>query len=278
MVMKKIIKSFIIVSAALCLASCSLFELDNFDSPAETLKGKFIDSEGNLVATDPSEGTNIRLTELSYLDKHPDAILGYGPYLQAKIDGSYQDTKIFKGRYELYPYGAFMPFILKTADNDTVFNRCPVIEIKGVKEVDFTVTPFLYVTIDESSISASNGKIEMDIIVKRGVSKDDFRNEIVPAGNYSDTFLNVKDIQLYVGYSPYVGRGSSVDIWSNHITFSGDEFETSSDYGFGKPIHIQSIGSISANRKIYFRAAARMNYEIEGAVRYNYSQTVEWQF
>ena len=63
----------------LTLTSCSLFKIDTFDAPDRTLEGVFYDEDGNLVPNHPGLGTRIRLLELSYKEKHPDAVLSYGP-------------------------------------------------------------------------------------------------------------------------------------------------------------------------------------------------------
>ncbi len=269
---------YFLMCLCLTLTSCSLFKIDTFDAPDRTLEGGFYDEDGNLVPNDPGLGTRIRLLELSYKEKHPDAVLSYGPYLNVKIDGTYKNSKLFAGKYEVYPYGAFMPYILKTADNDTIYNKCPIVEIVGKEtRLDFEVQPFLKIEIDESSLSESNGQISCDVYITRGVSKDEFRDVISQAGNYSENFTNVKDLQLYVSYSPYVGNSDNIDKWSNYMEFAGDEFESSSKYGFGKPIKMVTKGNIPSNRKLYLRAAARINYDIEGSKRYNFSNTVEWQ-
>jgi len=276
-IMRKIILP--LICACVALSSCSLFKIDTFDAPDRTLEGSFFDPDGNLVTTDPALGSTIRLLELSYKKKHPTAVLSYGPYLSVKSDGTYKNSKLFKGTYEVYPYGAFMPYILKTADNDTVYNHCPIIDIvKKETKLDFEVQPFLYIEIDESSLSESNGQVTCDVYIRRGVSKEEFKEVISKAGNYSENFTNVKDLQLYVSYSPYVGVSDNIDKWSNYIEFAGDEFETSLKYGFDKPIKMVTKGNIAANRKVFLRAAARINYDIEGSKRYNLSNVVEWQF
>lgn len=63
--MKKI-AYFIILVALLSVSSCSMFELDNYEAPKETLQGVVVDAAtGEPVLTDQgSEGIRVRLTEL----------------------------------------------------------------------------------------------------------------------------------------------------------------------------------------------------------------------
>jgi|GEM_PF-6968791 hypothetical protein len=59
-------------------SACSLFEIDNFDAPEETITGKIVDIEtGEPVLTEQNvRGIRIRLTELSWGENvtyNPDA-------------------------------------------------------------------------------------------------------------------------------------------------------------------------------------------------------------
>ena len=44
-----------IAAGMLSMNSCAFFELDNYDEPSETLKGRVIDMEGNPVC--PADGS-----------------------------------------------------------------------------------------------------------------------------------------------------------------------------------------------------------------------------
>lgn len=64
-------------AALLMLSSCSMFEIDNYDAPEETIRGEVVDVKtGNPVLTDQgSEGIRVRLTELSWgpnVEHNPD--------------------------------------------------------------------------------------------------------------------------------------------------------------------------------------------------------------
>ena len=55
--------------ASMSLVSCDLFEMDNYESPSETIHGAVVDAEtGDSIRTDQgSEGIRVRLTQLDYL-------------------------------------------------------------------------------------------------------------------------------------------------------------------------------------------------------------------
>ena len=59
----KQIKIFGMFAALLMFSSCSMFEIDNYDEPEETIQGEVVDvATGNPVLTDQgSEGIRVRL-------------------------------------------------------------------------------------------------------------------------------------------------------------------------------------------------------------------------
>ena len=83
--MKKTI-FYSLFSALFMLTSCSMFEIDNYEEPAETIWGEVVDeATGKRVLTDQgSEGIRVRLTELSWGDNvqhNPDFLLYDGRYI-----------------------------------------------------------------------------------------------------------------------------------------------------------------------------------------------------
>lgn len=88
----------------LSLSSCDLFELDNYDAPEETIWGEVVDvATGERVLTDQgSEGIRVRLTELSWGDN-----VEHNPDFFCMPNGTFQNTKIFKGHYYVRIDGAF---------------------------------------------------------------------------------------------------------------------------------------------------------------------------
>lgn len=130
--MKKIL--YLTLGATLLfLASCH--KVDNWSEPGSRLYGNVIDSyTGTNLAMDNNDW-QIRIWDKTWEVMHPGAVAQYQS-LAVKMDGSYNNTKLFPGTYYMLPYdGPFWP-----ADT-----------IKGVvlgKETqqDFTVIPYLQVT------------------------------------------------------------------------------------------------------------------------------------
>jgi hypothetical protein len=267
--MKKV-SIYILSVALLSFTSCSLFELDNYEEPAETLQGEVVDvATGDPVLTDQgSEGIRVRLTEISYGDN-----VTPNPDFYCMPDGTFQNTKLFKGTYNIRIDGPFIPLLREDDRGVPLADETQTVDIEGVKDVKFEVQPFLKVEwVGEPEIV--NGKVKAQVRVTRGVSEDDFRSKVEPMGGYSSSFLNVTDIQLFVSYSSTVGYRARDERWSNKIEYSGTAFNSL----LGQTITIESNGTIPSGRVVFIRAAARINYDTpkgSGTRRWNYNEAVQ---
>lgn len=266
--MKKIV-FYSLMCALLSFSSCDLFKMDNYEEPAETLEGEVVDvATGERVLTDQgSEGIRVRLTELSWGDN-----VTHNPDFYCMPDGSFRNTKLFKGNYNIRIDGPFIPLI-REASGILLADETKTMDIKGTTKVKFEVQPFLKVEwIEEPTVT--NGKIKAKVRVTRGVSEEDFRAKIEPMGSYNNSFLNMTDIQLFVSYSSTVGYRARDERWSNQIEYTGSAFNSL----FGQTITIESKGTIPAGRTVFIRAAARINYDTplgSGTRRWNYNEPME---
>ncbi|WP_224996274.1 DUF3823 domain-containing protein [Cesiribacter sp. SM1] len=261
---------YILSLALFSFTSCSLFEMDNIDAPAETLQGEVVDAEtGEPVLTDQgSEGIRVRLTELSWGEN-----VTPNPDFFAKPDGTFQNTKLFKGTYNVRIDGPFIPLLREDDRGVPLADETHTVEINGLTKVRFEVQPFLKVGwVGEPQVI--NGKIRAQVRVTRGVSEEGFRSKIEPMGGYSNSFLNVTDIQLFVSYSSTVGYRARDERWSNQIEYSGSAFNSL----LGETIIIESNGTIPSGRVVFIRAAARINYDTpkgSGIRRWNYNAPMQ---
>src|SRR6185312_810555 len=198
--------------------SCT--KIDNYDEPGETLKGTVVDvATGDPVLTDQgSEGTRIRMRELSWTASTPENLDFF-----CMKEGIFQNTKVFKGNYNLRVDGAFIPIVRVNTDGDTLVDESKTLDIKGVTDVKFEVQPFLKVAW-QGTPTVTDGKITATVIVTRGVSEADFKTKIEPMGNYSDDFLNVTDVRLFVSQVPYVGFREWDNRYTTTMEYSGDSF------------------------------------------------------
>jgi hypothetical protein len=267
--MKKV-SFYIIMFALLSFTSCSLFELDNYPEPAETLQGEVVNVEtGEPVLTDQgSEGIRVRLTELSYSDNATP-----NPDLFCMPDGKFQNTKLFRGTYNIRIDGPFIPLLREDDRGVPLADETQTVDIQGTTNVRFEVQPFLRVEwVGEPTVV--NGKIRAQVRVSRAVSEDDFRAKIEPMGGYSNSFLNVTDIQLFVSYSSTVGYRARDERWSSQLEYSGTAFNSL----LGEIITIESNGTIPSGKVVYIRAAARINYDTpkgSGTRRWNYNEPAQ---
>ena len=267
--MKKI-SFYILLFTAFSLSSCELFELDNYEAPAETLQGEVVDAEtGEPVLTDQgSEGIRVRLTEVSWGDNAT-----WNPDFFCMPDGTFQNTKLFKGTYNVRIDGPFIPLVREDDRGVPLADETQTVNIEGITKVKFEVQPFLKVEwIGEPTVS--NGKVKAQMRVTRAVSEEEFSSKIEPMGGYSNSFLNVTDVQLFVSYSSTVGYRARDERWSSEIAYSGSEFNAL----LGETITIESNGTISSGKVVIVRAAARINYDTprgSGTRRWNYNEPVQ---
>ena len=262
--MKTIFYSMLFFLAACSFSSC---EIDNYDEPQETLKGRVVDTvTGELVLTDQgSEGTRIRLRELSWTEtKVPDNF-----DFNCMKEGIFQNTKVFSGHYNVRIDGAFIPLLRTTSAGDTIADESKYIDIKGITEVEFKVQPFLKLEWIGTPV-INGGKITAVVKVTRAVSPADFKAKIEPMGGYNDNFLNVTDVRLFVSEVAYVGYRDWDNRYTTQISYDGNAF----DALLGVPITITTTGVIPAGRTVFIRAAARINYATENIKRHNYNAAV----
>lgn len=242
-------------------------EIDNYDLPEETLKGKVVDvATGEPVLTDQgSEGIRVRLRELSWTET---AVADNFDFFCMK-EGIFQNTKIFKGHYNVRIDGPFIPVLRMNSSGDTIADETKYVDIKGITEVEFKVQPFLKIEwVGEPTVS--NGQVTAKVKVTRAVSPADFKAKIEPMGGYNDNMLNVTDVRLFVSQVPFVGYREWDNRYSAQVNFSNNSF----DAQLGQTITITSNGVIPAGRTVFVRAAARINYATENIKRYNYNEAV----
>jgi hypothetical protein len=266
--MKKI--SYILSIALFSFTSCSLFEIDNKEVPAETIQGEVVDVEtGEPVLTDQgSEGIRVRLTEDSWGEN-----VTTNPDFFCMPDGTFQNTKLFKGTYHIRIDGPFIPLMREDERGVPLADESQIVNISGVTKVKFEVQPFLKIEwVDEPEVI--NGKVRAKVRVTRAVSEEEFRNKIEPMGGYSSSFQNITDIQLFVSYSSSVGYRARDERWSNKIEYTGSAFNSL----LGQTITIESTGTIPSGRVVFIRAAARINYDTpkgSGTRRWNYNEPLQ---
>ncbi len=269
--MKKILLS-IMLSTSFVFSSCDVFEIDNYEEPKETIEGEVVDAEtADSILTDQgSEGIRVRMTQLDYGDN-----ADHNPDFYCMSNGTFRNTKIFEGLYNVRIDGPFVPIVRENDKGIPIADDTQTLKIKGTTHVHFTVRPFLRVEFNGYP-TVSNGQITARVKVSRGISREEFKNLVEPMGNYDESYTNVTDIQLFVSYSSSVGYRARDERWSNRIEYSGNSF----DELLGTAVTIKSTKgqTIPSGRHVWVRAAARINYDTpvgSGTRRWNYSEPME---
>ena len=163
--MKKIIKYLSVIASAVVLASCSMFQLDNYDGPNAQIHGRLIDAQTNELigieatysseldwATVLSSGWTIWqwitvskgamiVNELGWKDKDGKEVYEDQRWA-VRFDGQFRNNLVFAGDYkaffkELPCYELENPgFSVKTGDNTQDFKVTPFCRI-NVKAVGY---------------------------------------------------------------------------------------------------------------------------------------------
>ncbi len=137
-----------IIALCILVSAVTSCKIDTYGLPSETLSGKVVCADGSPFITEQPNGFRIRLDEVV-----DGKITNFPQYFWGKPDGTFRNTKIFRGTYVVQPVeGAFLPV-------DPV-----EVEISGGTELTFEVTPNL-------TINASITTSGPDVIAKYRLSK-----------------------------------------------------------------------------------------------------------
>lgn len=244
--MKKIF--YLLATSFFLLAGTSCQKFDNYEGPQETLKGTIIDKKTRtpFQTETGNNGVRIKLMEYSWSD-NPTPY-----YFTVMQDGTFNNTKIFKGYYNIEPEGAFVPLVLRNASGEIASDESVSMDIKGTVSLNFKVEPFLRVEYVGEPVVEGN-KITVKAIITRGTSNPDYQQSI------SDVYLFIN------GSSPYVGSNNFDDRYDKHL--SGGDVNNI----LGETITLTTEGELPVGRTYYLRVGARIDRDIAGAKRYNYS-------
>jgi hypothetical protein len=214
---------------AILFASC---EIDNYDEPDGTLTGRVIDAvTGNPVLTEQPNGFQIRYNEISWSDNAPNQTFW------GKADGTFNNTKLFAGRYRVVPtQGAFVQPDPKEVN----------ISSGGTTSVDFTVTP--YISFSNVSIAKEGNTVRATFTLSRNVAT-----------------AALQDYRVFAtSATPYVG----IELFDNDISIGATGI---SEPDLGTPISVLLPENFVAGKTYYIRVGARCQ---NAAGRYNMTEVV----
>lgn len=231
--MKQLINSILL---GIIILSSACTKTDNYDLPDASFEGSLIASTGGNLLT--SQGSSqIRLEQVSWsATPSPQEI-------PSKFDGTFKDTKLFKGTYKVIPKGgAFWP----TADTARV-------EISKGSKRDFVVTPYLLIKNFTATLSGTTLTLKYTMEAPVGTG--------MPA---------IIETQPYVNNTALVGTGASIRDFSEVYkkTISKEWLDmTNAD----KSVTIEIPGMLPG-RKFFVRAGVRVNDSFKSS---NFSEIIE---
>ena len=230
-------------AALLFLASCQ--KIDNWDEPNARLYGNVIDSYTGQNLMMDNNDWQIRIWDKTWEEMNPGTVAQYQS-LAVKMDGVYNNSKMFPGTYNMLPYdGPFWPA-------DTIKG----VIVKNEAKQDFTVKPYLQVLNFKATLSGTN--LTLTCTVKAPV--------ITGLPNFYEVkgFLS---LTTFCGNSNYINIGDYNNLrkqinksWASEVG-TGD----SKDYTLG-PFPVKS------GYTYYVRIGANVNALSR---RYNYSPIVK---
>jgi hypothetical protein len=239
---KHILYTVMLGAAVIGLASC--MGIDNWDAPDARFHGKIIDSYTGENLLSSQNDWSIRIWERSWEEGIPNH-----QSLAVKQDGTYNNSKLFAGTYDMLPYGGpFWPC-------DTVKN----VVLKKTHEQDFTVTPYLQVIDFNATLSGTDLTLTCRLKAPRREGLPNLY-EIMPFLSLTTFCGNGADSRIDIG--EYNNRRIQINkSWKDEV---GDS-ETSNLYTIG-PLPVKS------GYTYYVRVGASVN---DANRKHNYSPIVK---
>ena len=231
--MKKIYL-FLASACLLCLTSC-LNDLDNYDAPNGGIKGTIYDAETNKPIPLPVQGSTGVI--INMFEQNTDATKFVDFY--AKMDGTYENSKIFNCDYKIVVNGPFV-------------SACEgMVTVNGQTTLDLKATPYARI----SATAQVSGKT---VTVSYKVTPTN--------SNY-----NVSEVYGYWNFAPGVDNGAAN--YADRQTVKNTEGTITFDLA-SNPTFNSNIYKINSNdNKIYIRVAAKT----EGVINYSDILTVTIQ-
>lgn len=248
--MKRIISYVLAIACISGLNAC--LDYDNYEGPQETLMGKIVDQNGDPLWVESGGGIRIKLMDYGWSATPAEQ------YLKVRMDGTYSNTKVFSGTYDIVAEGPFVPLVQVDDQGNIIEDKTQKgVKVKGKTVVDFQVEPFLKVSWVGEPQFDSEGKMTVQFRVDRGTANPAYQ-------------LAVFDIGLFISTTQYVGENNydpdrSIKI-TNSATATGLIGTTGS---LTTPIPMKS------KHTYYIRVGARMNYTSFGGILYNYTDVVK---
>lgn len=213
--------------------SVTACETDNYGAPDAEIYGSVINDMTNKpIQTEQPNGFRISLTQVGYTND-PVPL-----YFWGKADGTFENTKVFSGNYKVIPVeGAFF-----SPDTQEV-------NIEGRVQVDFEVTPFLTIEIQDSASYSSDAN---GVVVRYSIDRSQVSGKIL-------------NRQTLASVSPNVSQSIFDESITHDLSGTDDNTVLSTQFA-------DTVRGLEAGETYYIRVAAIADNALN---RYNYSPIME---
>lgn len=215
--------------AALSLSAC---QIDNYDEPEAEIEGVVIDKiTGEKMQL--SQGTGnlaIRIVETSYT--HGDSTIVVTPQtLNVMQDGTFLNTRLFEGLYDMYPWESCCYEGEKTKQ---------IVNLKSGKrtKVTFEVTPYFEVKWAKEPWQDEEGYVHASLTFTANPTPDDTYTPAVP-----------QKAQFFISRTEKVGTSSDSRYTNNEVNVSASDE--------GKVIELVTKKPIDYSQKFWFRLGVK---------------------
>ena len=231
-----IMKQLFIAGLVLLAGACT--KTDNYPGPDAAFQGNIIDSVTGKNLLTETGGLQIELRQISWT-ANP------SPYdIPSKPDGTFEDTRIFSGHYNIIPTkGPFWPLSDST-----------IMDIKGNTSHDFKVVPYLEI-VNTTHVQAADSLVMT------------FQLQ----APHTVGLPQLSDARLFVNNTPYVGSGANIQSFYNQgsasVTINSNWNATIAATTYRMVVH-----NLQAGWTYYARVGVRVN---DSYKKYNLSEAVQ---
>ena len=274
--MKKIL--FLLLGITL-LSLSSCFKLDNWAAPDCTFHGTVYNEYTGEPILASQNDWQIRIWERTWKGHEGGAVTQQE--LRIKQDGTYQNTKLFAGTYDMLPYnGSFWPV-------DTVRN----IVLNKQTEQNFTVAPYVRI-VDFAQVAFWDGdksRYNLMLRFKVQVPTDAGGNVVLSKNGKALPLLN--EVRPFISLTTFCGAGENSYLnfpeYTSDLTlrnpdktweqifsesFKIGQTDIPAGNGLDTSGNFQIILPVKANYTYYVRVGARVKDAYE---KWNYSEIVK---